>query len=260
MQSALPGEKRGKTGRCPGGRCESVKDGNVRRKTRRRGRIGRGLLSLAAVLALLCPVRAASGPYLYGATQFGGQSRVDVRLRNPEDALLALCVYDRASDRIHAVTVQTAKADPERHILTVELDMATESTEYVRAFLLDQETLLPLCIPVLSDYVIPYSDDGEEEPPDTEEDPEEEPPDTEEDPEEESPDTEENPEEEPSGTEEDPEENPGETPDPADRVIYGTPTGKRYHYDPDCGGVNSTPVTWEEVQQRGLTPCSKCVG
>lgn len=40
--------------------------------------------------------------------------------------------------------------------------------------------------------------------------------------------------------------------------IYCTPKGKRYHYDPDCGGKNSKETTWAEVKARGLTPCKKC--
>lgn len=40
--------------------------------------------------------------------------------------------------------------------------------------------------------------------------------------------------------------------------LYGTPTGKRYHFDPDCGGKNSYAITMEEALRVGLTPCSKC--
>ena len=40
--------------------------------------------------------------------------------------------------------------------------------------------------------------------------------------------------------------------------VYRTPTGKRYHYDPDCGGKNSTIVTMEIAIGAGLTPCQKC--
>lgn len=43
------------------------------------------------------------------------------------------------------------------------------------------------------------------------------------------------------------------------RVVYKTPTGERYHYDPDCGGKNSTPTTLDEAKAHGLTPCKKCV-
>ena len=41
------------------------------------------------------------------------------------------------------------------------------------------------------------------------------------------------------------------------REIYITPTGKRYHYDPQCGGKNSYKVGINSVG--GRTPCQKCV-
>ncbi len=41
-------------------------------------------------------------------------------------------------------------------------------------------------------------------------------------------------------------------------AVYRTPTGKRYHYDAECGGKNSYEVSLEEAQSDGLTPCSKC--
>ncbi|MBE7016378.1 MAG: hypothetical protein E7417_06155 [Ruminococcaceae bacterium] len=40
--------------------------------------------------------------------------------------------------------------------------------------------------------------------------------------------------------------------------IYRTPTGKRYHIDPQCGGKNSYEITMTEALDAGLTPCSKC--
>ena len=46
-----------------------------------------------------------------------------------------------------------------------------------------------------------------------------------------------------------------------DVVIYGiyrTPTGKRYHYDPDCGGKNSYETTLDDAINAGMTPCQKC--
>lgn len=43
-----------------------------------------------------------------------------------------------------------------------------------------------------------------------------------------------------------------------DGEIYRTPTGKRYHLDPDCGGKNSYSVTIEDALATGLTPCQKC--
>lgn len=42
------------------------------------------------------------------------------------------------------------------------------------------------------------------------------------------------------------------------KTVYITPTGKRYHLDPDCGGVNSRSTTLSDALSRGLTPCMKC--
>lgn len=42
------------------------------------------------------------------------------------------------------------------------------------------------------------------------------------------------------------------------RTIYVTPTGKRYHFDPDCGGKNSHSATLDYAISLGLTPCQKC--
>lgn len=41
--------------------------------------------------------------------------------------------------------------------------------------------------------------------------------------------------------------------------IYAAPSGKRYHYDARCPGKNSREITWDQAEQRGLTPCKKCV-
>ena len=40
------------------------------------------------------------------------------------------------------------------------------------------------------------------------------------------------------------------------RTVYITPNGKRYHYDPDCGGENSYEVSINSVG--GRTACKKC--
>ncbi len=40
--------------------------------------------------------------------------------------------------------------------------------------------------------------------------------------------------------------------------VYKTPTGKRYHLDPDCGGKNSYETTYNDAISAGLTPCKKC--
>lgn len=41
-------------------------------------------------------------------------------------------------------------------------------------------------------------------------------------------------------------------------TVYITPTGERYHLDPDCGGKNSYSITLSEAISRGYTPCKKC--
>ena len=43
------------------------------------------------------------------------------------------------------------------------------------------------------------------------------------------------------------------------KSVYRTPSGKRYHYDPDCGGENSYSTTLGSAISAGLTPCKKCV-
>ena len=43
---------------------------------------------------------------------------------------------------------------------------------------------------------------------------------------------------------------------PAGRTVYVTPNGKRYHFDPDCGGENSRATSIDNVG--GRTPCQKC--
>lgn len=40
--------------------------------------------------------------------------------------------------------------------------------------------------------------------------------------------------------------------------IYRTPTGKRYHFNANCGGKNSFAVSLDEALNAGLTPCAKC--
>ncbi len=41
-------------------------------------------------------------------------------------------------------------------------------------------------------------------------------------------------------------------------AVYRTPSGKRYHFDMECGGKNSFEVTLDEATNAGLTPCAKC--
>lgn len=43
------------------------------------------------------------------------------------------------------------------------------------------------------------------------------------------------------------------------QTVYVTPTGKRYHLSPTCGGKNSTATTLSNAKSMGLTPCKKCV-
>ncbi len=40
--------------------------------------------------------------------------------------------------------------------------------------------------------------------------------------------------------------------------VYRTPSGKRYHFDSECGGKNSYEITLEDAVSAGLTPCVKC--
>ncbi|MBQ3055346.1 MAG: DNA/RNA non-specific endonuclease [Oscillospiraceae bacterium] len=45
----------------------------------------------------------------------------------------------------------------------------------------------------------------------------------------------------------------------AAQKVYRTPSGKKYHFDPECGGKNSYEVTMDEALSAGLTACAKCV-
>lgn len=42
------------------------------------------------------------------------------------------------------------------------------------------------------------------------------------------------------------------------KSVYRTPSGKKYHFDPDCGGENSYQTTLDAAKSSGLTPCKKC--
>lgn len=42
------------------------------------------------------------------------------------------------------------------------------------------------------------------------------------------------------------------------KQVYRTPKGKRYHFDPNCGGKNSYQITIDDAVASGLTPCKKC--
>lgn len=50
-----------------------------------------------------------------------------------------------------------------------------------------------------------------------------------------------------------------EPPKDTSRTVYVTPSGNKYHYDPQCGGKNSTATTLNQAKRIGLSPCSKCV-
>jgi len=41
-------------------------------------------------------------------------------------------------------------------------------------------------------------------------------------------------------------------------TVYRTPSGKKYHLDSACGGVNSYKITLSEAKNDNLTPCKKC--
>ena len=41
-------------------------------------------------------------------------------------------------------------------------------------------------------------------------------------------------------------------------AVYRTPSGKRYHFDSNCGGKNSFQTTLQKAKNAGLTPCKKC--
>nr|WP_300129738.1 hypothetical protein [uncultured Butyricicoccus sp.] len=47
-------------------------------------------------------------------------------------------------------------------------------------------------------------------------------------------------------------------PQSSGQTVYITPSGKRYHLDPDCGGKNAHAVDISKVGSR--TPCQKCAG
>jgi len=41
-------------------------------------------------------------------------------------------------------------------------------------------------------------------------------------------------------------------------TVYITPSGERYHLDPQCGGKNSRATDKEAAIRAGRTPCKKC--
>lgn len=60
-----------------------------------------------------------------------------------------------------------------------------------------------------------------------------------------------------------PAEKPAEQPvqsKPQSRTVYVTATGKRYHYNSNCGRGTYYASTLDNALARGLTPCKKCAG
>lgn len=55
-----------------------------------------------------------------------------------------------------------------------------------------------------------------------------------------------------------PQPEPEPEPQPQQNTVYITPTGKRYHFDPDCGGKNASATSLSTAVAKGLTPCKKC--
>ena len=45
----------------------------------------------------------------------------------------------------------------------------------------------------------------------------------------------------------------------AEREVYITRTGSKYHYDSNCNGGAYWPVSYETATGMGLEPCDKCV-
>ena len=41
-------------------------------------------------------------------------------------------------------------------------------------------------------------------------------------------------------------------------IVYYTKSGKRYHYDNQCGKGTYFECTLNEAMDKGLTPCKKC--
>lgn len=58
----------------------------------------------------------------------------------------------------------------------------------------------------------------------------------------------------------DPEPAPEPAPEPKEQMVYVTPTGKRYHYNSNCGNGSYSQTTLSNAKSMGLTPCKKCAG
>ena len=47
--------------------------------------------------------------------------------------------------------------------------------------------------------------------------------------------------------------------DSSKKYVFITPTGKKYHYDPSCAGVeNCIRMELNEAKSKGYTECSRC--
>ena len=54
---------------------------------------------------------------------------------------------------------------------------------------------------------------------------------------------------------------PVPTPEQVGPMVWVSRTGKRYHNDPDCSGMNNpSQIPLSEAEARGLTPCGTCCG
>lgn len=61
---------------------------------------------------------------------------------------------------------------------------------------------------------------------------------------------------EPEGGDTTPDSEPADT--AASKVVYVTPSGKRYHYKQSCAGKNAIETTLEKAIADGKTPCGTC--
>lgn len=50
-----------------------------------------------------------------------------------------------------------------------------------------------------------------------------------------------------------------ETVETTSTTVYLTPTGAKYHKDPNCNGGTYAPTTLEDAVAKGLEPCGKCI-
>lgn len=135
------------------------------------------LFIFITALLIMCSAGGVSTdqPYIFSTLHAG--NTVQVRMNAPEGGFVLLGVYDRATHQMRDIQVRETDPAPSTQILKVVFDRIPSSREYVVAFLVDRETMSPLCQAVLADYVISPSapdDPGSEEPNPDEPDPDEE--------------------------------------------------------------------------------------